>query len=393
MTQQSVLVVEAQRYVLTIARSLNAAGLRVILGQSPGDTGNPVFASRAVSEAWAHPTLKRPEQFVAALHAFLADRRDVVAVFPAGENAARALATVDGSVPALVMCSRDALWQCLDKHRSLELIRECGIPCLPGCTVADAEALRHQGRRLGLPLALKPRNASQRVFGRKCYFVDSDTELEQLGWPGDADELIVQPRIEGFRHNCMFLADRGSLVRYFESQVRQTDEPDGTGYGTFSVSVAPCERRRAYVERVISRLEYSGLGCMQFLVDPATGDMAFLELNPRIDATCALPVGAGFDYPLWAVQLALGQLDQGDLPTAYRIGVTHAWSTGAIEAWRDARNETPRGSARPSLANLVMQGIRADTHATWTSSDPMPTMTFYWQRVRRAASKLVRSNR
>ncbi|HEX2198298.1 MAG TPA: hypothetical protein VHG88_06735, partial [Burkholderiales bacterium] len=69
------------------------------------------------------------------------------------------------------------------------------------------------------------------------------------------------------------------------------------------VSVAPSAALRAYCERLTLGLRYTGIGCIQFLVDE-DGAVAFLEFNARMDSTAMLPYRLGYDFPLLALRLA-----------------------------------------------------------------------------------------
>ncbi len=48
-------------------------------------------------------------------------------------------------------------------------------------------------------------------------------------------------------------------------------------------------------KKLVQRLDYTGLGCAQFLVDKASNPKCFLEINPRLGAAFALPHACGID--------------------------------------------------------------------------------------------------
>src|SRR6185436_8912288 len=103
------------------------------------------------------------------------------------------------------------------------------------------------------------------------------------------------------RPNCHFRAVDGKLQEYFEHIVVRTDRIDETGFEIDGVSVRPTPILRDHCAALISELNYTGVGCVQFLVDRGSGTAYFLEINPRLDATCALPYAIGVDFPLYAV--------------------------------------------------------------------------------------------
>ena len=40
---------------------------------------------------------------------------------------------------------------------------------------------------------------------------------------------------------------------------------------------------------------------------PAGGDIKFIEINPRFGGGCPLSIQAGYPFPQWAVEMALGR--------------------------------------------------------------------------------------
>jgi hypothetical protein len=185
----------------------------------------------------------------------------------------------------------------------------------------------------------------------------------------------------------------GKLIAYFQQKVLRTDEPDDTGIGVAGVSVPPSPELRAHCEALTRALRYTGIGCIQFLVDDRTGSVAFLEFNARMDSTAALPYRMGLDYPLLAVQLAvyrkaraLGLSDAERLlprghPETYAAGVSYHWVHGDFGAFLD---ELRKGKmdARAILAracSMLWLALRS-YHLTFDWRDPLPTMHMFWRK-------------
>jgi hypothetical protein len=140
-------------------------------------------------------------------------------------------------------------------------------------------------------------------------------------------------------------------------------------------------------------LGYTGIGCIQFLIDDRTGSVAFLEFNARMDSTSALPYRMGLDYPLLAMQLAvyrkacaLGRRDAASLlppphPDSYPAGVTYHWLHGDLGA---LINELRRGehNARTlamRLGRMLWLALRSH-HLTFDWRDPLPTVHMFWRK-------------
>ena len=152
-------------------------------------------------------------------------------------------------------------------------------------------------------------------------------------------------------------------------------------------------------------LGYSGVGCVQFLVNERNGTNVFLEINPRLDATCAFPWHYGCDLPRLAVEIAQGDkaLDRfpGTLPR-YPTSKRVHWCLGDVRGWL---HEVKRGEVRvgPSLvwlAKIVASFLRANCHLTWWWKDPAPVvvlcrdlLAYAWRCLFRVSRKHTLSDR
>jgi len=392
--RSQVLVLELHRYSLTIARSLDIMGFDTILGVTESSAYRHFAKSRFVRDIWIHPPFHKISDFTQALQKFVRERPGIVAIFPAGEHALSSLwGRKDYNIqPALVMCSEGVARHCLDKWTSIEIARIAGLPVLESKRVWNVNELRDAIHTIGLPVAIKPSCSGWTIDGKKCIFINSKQKISSFQWPSfdDGIGLIVQPMFKGFRHNCMFLAKEGVVLRYFESRVIRTNADNGTGYSIESVSVEPSNTRRMYVESLARHLNYTSLGCMQFLVCPETKDMVFLELNPRIDATCALPVTLGLNFPAWSVQQALNIPQYCRWPEKYQTGIKHTWTFGALEAWRDSFNDSSIINILARLGSIVLLSLTSKAHATFEWRDPLPTLSIYRERSSLALASFIK---
>ena len=142
---------------------------------------------------------------------------------------------------------------------------------------------------------------------------------------------------------------------------------------------------RAYCERLVEALGYDGIGCIQFMVDEGSGAVAFLEMNPRMDSTAALPYQLGYDYPRIAVEIA-ARVAPAPLTTAYPTGKRYHWLYGDALSWFDCHKQ-----GRKSGAELLHWAVRmfwstvTSYHLTWDARDPMPTLHMFWKKLSRLA--------
>lgn len=398
-TNSTVLVLGNYRQTVTVVRSLARAGYRVILG----DEGWGVAQySRHVAEVWKHPLVEpvshltgtfESQEFTEALHRFLHQRRDIEYLFPVGEDELRVQVYSPAEPPGIVrvMPEPDAVIACLDKLRMYRLAEGTGVPVAPGRVASDRGSVRAAIDFLGYPCVLKPNDAMYTLFGHKAIICHEPGDLARRfpHWPERHDCVIVQKFSPGVRHNCHIAAVDGDVRMYFEQRVLRTDRANGTGYGVDGVSVAPSPVRRRWCEILIAALHYTGVGCVQFLVDEQPGggpDGVFLEFNPRLDATCALPYLCDHDFPLAALHCARwrhGARDGQALadalqpePRPYPIGRRMAWALGDLRGLVRAyeSGELGRREALRWAADMLATWRHTDHHVAWDVGDPGPSL-------------------
>jgi len=383
MSPSKVLVLGNYRQTLTVIRSLAKAGYHVIVGRE----SKRVFTqySRYTAEVWSHPELESSENdFISALEKFLAARGDISFVFPVGEAEITCLMRHRDAIPpptGFIMADPSVISVCLDKAGGYEFAARLGIPQAPCRRVHDHAALMAAVAEIGYPCVVKPNDSSRAFFGKKALIIHTAESFAQMfpAWPEENEFLLLQRWMPGYRHNCHFVADRGKLLAYFEQRVLRTDRFDGTGYGVDGVSVAPNPALKTYCESLAMALNYSGAGSAQFLVDDRAGSVSFLEINPRLDATCALPHYCGYDFPRMAVLYAEYRRGTLSAPivnfSAYPAGRRAVWLRGDILGWV---HEMSTGALNPKqtvvwLKEMTTTFFRGDYHLTWSWDDPLPT--------------------
>lgn len=132
--------------------------------------------------------------------------------------------------------------------------------------------------------------------------------------------------------------------------------------------------------RLVARIEYTGVGCAQFLVDPRDGSTCFLELNARLGANCAAVVSGGLDLPRLFLELM-----QGDVPVQppAAVGRRYAWFGGDVDGLIEqlrAGKLGLKGACRWS-GRLLLAQWRAQSHITFQWRDPWPTLSLLGARI------------
>jgi predicted ATP-grasp superfamily ATP-dependent carboligase len=395
-----VLVIGNYRQTLTVVRSLARANYRVIAGHSEPHVSTDY--SRYTREIWKHPVINRNgEEFLKALSAFAKSRTSPFFIFPVGERELFLLAHKPPDLPpgaVMVMPGSATILECSNKIAFYELATRLGLPVAEFRVAKSLPEVIAGAEDVGFPCVVKPIGSLTDFQGRKAVVLHQREELLRKlpSWPRGHESLIVQKFSGGLRHNCHFLADQGELLAYFEQRVLRTDRPDYTGFGVDGESVPPTAALKDHTAKLIRELGYSGPGCVQFLVlvDGARSTASLLELNPRLDATCAIPYYCGYDFPAMAVELAAYRRQIAASRPAngsvypLRRGV---WSSGdLIRLGQDIRERRISwGEALGRFLRIGRSFWLADFHLTWSWRDPLPTL-YVFARMLRAALSPVR---
>lgn len=392
-----VLVLGDYRQTVTVVRSLGRAGLGVTLGCA--EAGRSTALSRHVSDVWVYQW-SHSERFYEQLQRYLEDEKPDF-VFVVGESQLRRLIRASARFAPLttwVHPDPATIARCFDKSALYELAPRLGIPTLPWRRFTDADDWRARARDMGFPVVVKRRDSAGHVQGRKALICATAAQLDgflaTLPVEPDPGQLVLQKYLNGVRHNCHVACADGRIVAYFQQKVLSTDELDGTGIGTAGMSVAPMPELRAHCERLTRELSYTGIGCIQFLIDEATGAAGFLEFNARMDSTAALPYCLGYDFPRMALELARYRRFGGPAPAAltrpYAPGKTYHWLRGDLAAWAGAARGRRVRPATLALWALKMAWMSLRSHhLTFDWRDPLPALHMHWRRFLRPALRWI----
>jgi predicted ATP-grasp superfamily ATP-dependent carboligase len=391
-----VLVLGDYRQTVTVVRSLGRAGFEVTLGTD--DARSSSGLSRYVSDVWVYDNAT-PQRFCNSLESFLRNEHPDF-VFTVGESQLRRLIEAGPRLEPLSTWANPefaTVARCFDKGAMYELAPSLSIPTVPWTRFTNAEDWRSRAAAMGYPVVVKRKDSAGQVLERKALiFRDAarfEAFLAELPRDADRDSLLLQRYAAGVRHNCHVAAADGRLVAYFQQRVLRTDEPDDTGIGVAGVSVAPSAALRGHCQALTEALRYTGIGCIQFLVDERSGNATFLEFNARMDSTAALPYRMGLDYPLLAMHLAayrkarsIGRNDARRLlpaPVAagYPTGRAYHWLYGDLKAClgelRSGRIGI--GGAAAWIADMARRSL-ASYHLTFDWRDPLPTLHMFWRK-------------
>jgi carbamoyl-phosphate synthase large subunit len=220
----------------------------------------------------------------------------------------------------LIGASIEAIKVAEDRLKFKDAMRSIGIDVPESaCVKSLAEALE-AAERLGFPLIIRPSFTLGGVGGGIAYNVEEFAEICQRGLGmSPVHEILVEESVIGWKEFELEVMRDGADNFVVICSIENID-PMGVHTGD-SITVAPAltltdkeyQRMRDAARRIIRRVGVeTGGSNIQFAVNPATGRMVAIEMNPRVSRSSALASKAtGFPIAKIAAKLALGyRLDE-----------------------------------------------------------------------------------
>jgi len=255
-----------------------------------------------------------------------------------------------------------------DKIRAKQLAEQAGVPGVPwsGGAVADVPSAQAAAKLLGYPVMVK---AAGGGGGRGIRLVRSERDLPAAfaSAQAEARQLFGDPTV--------FIERRVTAARHVEVQVI------GDGFGTvWAAGIRDCsiqrrnqkvieesgctlldqsaerELREAAV-RLCRAAGYRSAGTVEFLLDPATRQFMFMEINARLQVEHPVTeLTTGLDLVKLQLHVARGGRLDGQPPA------THGYAIEARLNAEDPENGFAAAPGRVSALRLPAgPGIRVDT--------------------------------
>src|SRR6516165_6646636 len=295
-------------------KALRAEGLEVILVNSNPATimTDPELADRTYVEPLTPEVLAQ-----------IIERERPDAMLPTvggqtGLNLAVDLAnlgTLEKYGVRLIGASIQAIKVAENRQLFKDAMREIGLDVpMSGLARTPQEAV-DLARTLGFPLVIRPSFTLGGVGGGIAYNIEEFRELSERGLElSPVHEILVEESVIGWKEFELEVmrdvADNFVVICSIENI-----DPMGVHTGD-SITVAPIltlsdkeyQRMRDAARRIISRVGVeTGGSNIQFAVDPRSGRMVVIEMNPRVSRSSALASKAtGFPIAKIAAKLALG---------------------------------------------------------------------------------------
>jgi len=295
-------------------RVLRDEGLRVSLVNS-----NP--ATIMTDPEFAHATYIEPITPGVVAKVIARERPDALLATLGGQTALNtAVALYESGIleqydVELIGANVDAIRAGEDREKFKELMAQIGAEVARSRLVRRVEEGIETAAELGYPLVLRP---SYTLGGAGSGFAHDETELRRMLAAGLAaspvHEVLVEESILGWKEYELEMMRDGADNVVVVCSIENLD-PMGVHTGD-SITVAPAmtltDREYQHMRDVaIDVIRAVGVDTggsnIQFAVDPATGRMIVIEMNPRVSRSSALASKAtGFPIAKIAAKLAIG---------------------------------------------------------------------------------------
>ncbi|MEM9331286.1 MAG: hypothetical protein AAGA53_08155 [Pseudomonadota bacterium] len=384
-----ILLLGNYRPSLILARTFKKRGFSIVVGTHGCE--RLCQYSNAVRSTWSHSPLNSgPETLACELKAFSKANPNLVAIFPVAEEYVRMIceneALFDG-LPSIVSMPSGLVRKCLDKEYMLTLAGSVDVPTTPFAYTSGQGKACHAGECfVGYPMIVRPKDSTLRINGSKAICIETEEELIECLKQHDLgrQDLLLQRKFEGKRHNVYFAAANGEVTRLLHAKIERTDKIDGTGLAVEGQTLDTNHDVVEQTRRLVTALGYDGIGCAQFLVNETTGATSFLEINPRIAGNHALPEYAGLDLGWFNFQRVVNKRISRRKISA-PSGIRYCWTTGDLMGAKVAflRKEIGLLTLFAWSIRALISGARSDLHMVFSFKDPYPAITGLWRLIPR----------
>ncbi|WP_345725039.1 ATP-grasp domain-containing protein [Herpetosiphon gulosus] len=194
----------------------------------------------------------------------------------------------------------------LDKAKIVKILRKLNIPHPQTSLPRTLEQAQLAAVRLGGDVIIKPRTSSA---GRGIAYVKQAHDVAQQ-WYAIHQTYpypMIQQRVpSGTKFDvCVIMDKRGEAICSFvQKEIRHFPVVDGLSTVQESVWLPELVEQTVALLREIG---WYGLAEVEYMQNSETGELMFMEINPRFWASVQLAISSGIDFPAILYQVARDQ--------------------------------------------------------------------------------------
>lgn len=369
----TVLVIGCHLSGLGVIRALGTYNLRIIaLSYELTDMGT---TSKYVSEKHRIPHPTREEK---AFIQYLLDNGPHwggALIFDCDDHVAVSLSRHKDLLTGyyrIVTADWEIFTQFIDKDKTYQLARECGVPYPKTFTPKSIEEIARIKQEVEYPCIIKAVRGHEfkSKFNHKVFEISTPDELEEkfrLCLESKMD-VVVQEVIPGTDSNIYkmqaYINSKGKMVgKFFYRKLRQN--PPQFGVTRVAISTEKNLEVEELSARMLAHSKFRGMCNFEFKKDERDGKLKLIEVNVRMSRINWLPTFCGMNFP-WIIYLDLIK-DEQIMADDYRknVYIIELYSDLLTTLFRHNReNFTMREYIQPYLAkdktfvDLSLQDIK-----------------------------------
>ncbi len=314
-------------------RSLSQLGLHVAAADTTRFGMGQCSKHTSARYVHANPRID-PEQFITDIIQILKDCQAYF--YLPGHDEGEIVVRYRNRLPKDVvvpLAGYDTLVLANDKMQTAKIASELDIPTPRLIHWQNMDELKNAVEKIDKPMVIKLRRGS----GAKAVFYAHGSEevvstanslikrynLSPERYP------IVQERVsgEGWGVSCLYWNGE-RIASFTHRRLREKITTGGTSTLRQSIHNQSIE---AYAHRLLDRLRWHGLVMVEFKWDPVEKQSWFIEINPRLWGSIALPVACGVDFPAMTyIAATRGLKEARKLYHGYPDGIVARWYLGDL---------------------------------------------------------------
>ena len=231
----------------------------------------------------------------------------------------------------MVLPSREAVEIVFDKLKTAKFSEKQGMKVPKTFGLYEEVDVKKICSEIGFPLVMKARSSvlwsgeKGIRFNTEYAFSLSDLQSILKDREHFREYHLIQEYVEGKTVGFSALAQKGQTLLRFQYERVRDSNPTGSG-SSLRRSMPIDTNLKKNVERIIQRLEWSGLIMFEFRVS-SKGEFYLIEINGRPWGAIQLAVYSGVDFPFWLYRSIKEDIKP---PQTYQTPLLCRWLVGDL---------------------------------------------------------------
>lgn len=347
MTKPTIIALDGHVLAMEACRELRDTGYRVIIIGDRNSDINPALSIKGIEGHALSSPVSNPENLVNEILDIGTKITGQKVLIPLNDTYCLWLAKYQRQInPIYNILSNDEnlIKGLLDKWEQYKIVQNIGINVPVTYENIDKALMSEE---IKYPVIVKPRYSYttpdfRRMFGIKVITVRNREGLIRAcnNLSNNGFEAIIQENVPGFDDSQYFYgatAKEGSVYSVCIAQKLKVDpSPNGSGMVIRTISDNII---KAYGDKILEGIQYSGICDIEFKRNEITGEIQFIEFNPRYGMGQKVMQLAGRSNTEMYVDLAMNKIPKETIcgnPGYYWVYIDE-WLKEKMMPWRNHR--------------------------------------------------------